>query len=73
MKQVIRRRSFEVFGAAMLVAAFAFWATMFTSPPKTEASGNVHATVSGAPAELFSVALSKVAHAAPEGSFYDAH
>ena len=72
VKKSIRRQSFRLFGAAMLVAAGAFWATMFTSPPTTEAGGVSRAAVSGTTLELFSVTLSKTAPVAPAGPGYDA-
>jgi hypothetical protein len=72
VNQVIRRQDFKLFGAAVLVAAGAFWATMFTSPPTTEAGGGSPAAVSGTALELFSVTLSRTAPVAPAGPGYDA-
>jgi hypothetical protein len=69
VKKSIDRQGFRLFGAAMLVAAGAFWVTMLASPPKTEAGAGSRA---GAAVELFSVTLSRTAPVAPAGPGYDA-
>ena len=67
------RRGLKLLAAAFLVATGAFWATMITSPPTTEAGDGIRPDIAGTPVELFSVTLSRSAPDAPAGPRYDAH
>jgi hypothetical protein len=68
----VTRRGFKLFAAALVVATGAFWATILTSPPTTEAGSSL-AAGPGAPVELFSVSLTKAAPGVPSGAGYDTH